>query len=141
MRSCSQQHQYYDEYIANWDDEVGRLFDYLNESGLRENSYIVITADHGELFERGELGHKTRLLYDGVVHVPLIILSPGPDPAPGCARLHQQRGPASHPGAPDRQSHSRVGGGQTASRAGRHKKMRSAASFRWTPAPIPPSDR
>ncbi len=71
------QHQYYDEYIANWDAEVGRLFDYLKESGLMENSYIVITADHGELFERGELGHKTRLLYDGVVHVPLIILSPG----------------------------------------------------------------
>jgi len=71
------QHQYYDEYIANWDDEVGRLFDYLEQSGLTENSYIVITADHGELFERGELGHKTRLLYDGVVHVPLIILSPG----------------------------------------------------------------
>ncbi len=71
------QRQYYDEYIANWDDEVGRLFDYLKESGLTENSYIVITADHGEFFERGELGHKTRLLYDAVVHVPLIILSPG----------------------------------------------------------------
>ena len=71
------QHRYYDEYIANWDYEVGRLFNYLKESGLMENSYIVITADHGELFERGELGHKTRLLYDGVVHVPLIILSPG----------------------------------------------------------------
>jgi arylsulfatase A-like enzyme len=72
-----QQHQYYDEYIANWDDEVGRLFNYLKESGLTENSYIIITADHGELFERGELGHKTRLLYDGVVHIPLIVLSPG----------------------------------------------------------------
>ena len=71
------QHQYYDEYIANWDDEVGRLFNYLNESKLTENSYIFITADHGELFERGELGHKTRLLYDGVIHVPLIVLSPG----------------------------------------------------------------
>ena len=71
------QHQYYDEYIANWDYEVGRLFQYLKESGLTENSYIIITADHGELFERGELGHKTSLLYDAVVHVPLIILAPG----------------------------------------------------------------
>jgi arylsulfatase A-like enzyme len=76
-KKLHQQHQYYDEYIANWDAEVGRLFDYLKDSGLMDNSYIVITADHGELFERGELGHKTRLLYDGVVHVPLIVLSPG----------------------------------------------------------------
>jgi arylsulfatase A-like enzyme len=71
------QHQYYDEYIANWDHEVGRLLNYLKDSRLTENSYIIITADHGELFERGELGHKTRLLYDPVVHVPLIVLSPG----------------------------------------------------------------
>jgi arylsulfatase A-like enzyme len=76
-KKLHEQHQYYDEYIASWDNEVGRLFGYLDESGLTENSYIIITADHGELFERGELGHKTRLLYDGVVHIPLIVLSPG----------------------------------------------------------------
>jgi arylsulfatase A-like enzyme len=33
-------------------------------------------ADHGELFERGELGHVTKLLYDPVVHVPLMLLNP-----------------------------------------------------------------
>jgi arylsulfatase A-like enzyme len=42
-----------------------------------ENSYIIIMADHGELFERGDLGHVTKLVYDPVVHVPLMILSPG----------------------------------------------------------------
>lgn len=70
-------HRYYDEFIANWDSEVSRLFRYLKVSGLTENSYIIITADHGDLFERGELGHKTRLLYDPVVHVPLIVMKPG----------------------------------------------------------------
>jgi arylsulfatase A-like enzyme len=40
-----------------------------------ENSYLVITADRGELFERGEHGHVTRLLYDAVVHIPLLVLA------------------------------------------------------------------
>ena len=69
--------QYYDEFIASWDQEVARLFRYLQESGLTENSYIIVTADHGEMFERGEQGHWTPLLYDPVIHVPLIVSSPG----------------------------------------------------------------
>ena len=69
--------QYYDEFIATWDQEVARLFRYLNESGLTQNSYIFVTSDHGEMFERGELGHWTPLLYDPVIHVPLIVSSPG----------------------------------------------------------------
>jgi arylsulfatase A-like enzyme len=69
--------QYYDEFIATWDAEVARLFQYLEESGLAGNSYIIVTSDHGELFERGELGHWTPTLYDPVTHVPLIISSPG----------------------------------------------------------------
>ncbi len=67
----------YDEYIASWDFELGRLFDFFDESGLRENSYIIITSDHGEMFERGERGHSTPLMYDPLVHVPLIISCPG----------------------------------------------------------------
>lgn len=69
--------QYYDEFIASWDREVARLFQYLKDSGLTENSYIIITSDHGEMFERGELGHWTPTLFDPVIHVPLIVLSPG----------------------------------------------------------------
>jgi hypothetical protein len=71
------QRRYYDEFIASWDHEVARLFQFLKESGLTENSYIIVTADHGEMFERGDVGHVTKLLYDPVVHVPLIISSPG----------------------------------------------------------------
>ena len=67
----------YDEYIASWDFELGRLFEFLDESGLRENSYIIITSDHGEMFERGERGHSTPLMYDPLVHVPLIVSCPG----------------------------------------------------------------
>jgi arylsulfatase A-like enzyme len=69
--------QYYDEFIACWDQEVARLFQYLKDSGLMENSYIIVTSDHGELFERGELGHWTPTIFDPVIHVPLIISRPG----------------------------------------------------------------
>jgi choline-sulfatase/uncharacterized sulfatase len=53
------------------------LFQYLKDSGLTQNSYIILTSDHGEFFERGEIGHWTSLIYDPVIHVPLMILSPG----------------------------------------------------------------
>jgi arylsulfatase A-like enzyme len=71
------QHRNYDEYIASWDHEVARLFTFLEESGLTENSYVFITSDHGELFERGELGHWTKMIYDPIIHVPLIVRKPG----------------------------------------------------------------
>jgi choline-sulfatase len=49
----------------------------LEEAGVFENSYVVFTSDHGEMFERGEKAHSTVLLYDPVVHVPLLISAPG----------------------------------------------------------------
>ena len=67
----------YDEYIASLDWELGRLLDSLEAQGLFENSYVIITADHGEMFERGEKGHSTPLLYDPVIHIPLLISAPG----------------------------------------------------------------
>jgi arylsulfatase A-like enzyme len=76
-KSIRKQRGFYDEYMASWDNEVARLFQFLKESGLTQNSYIFMTSDHGELFERGELGHWTPLLYDPVVHVPLVVSRPG----------------------------------------------------------------
>lgn len=67
----------YDQFIANVDEELGRLFDGLRRAGALDNSYLVITSDHGQLFERGYHGHGDDLMYEGVIHVPLLILSPG----------------------------------------------------------------
>lgn len=68
---------YYDEYIADLDTEFGRLMTNLEASGVLENSYVVVTSDHGELFERGELGHASALMYAPVTHIPLLISAPG----------------------------------------------------------------
>jgi len=69
--------KHYDEYIADVDAEFGRMIDAFEKAGILENSYIILTSDHGESFERGEFGHGTYLLYDPVLHIPLIISSPG----------------------------------------------------------------
>lgn len=67
----------YDQYIANVDAEFGKLIDRLNESGAIDNSFVVITSDHGQSFERGLELHFTRLLYEPLIHIPLLISAPG----------------------------------------------------------------
>lgn len=67
----------YDAFVSNVDYEFGRLIDQLEISGLLENSYVIFTSDHGELFERGTRGHVTKLLFEPLIHIPLLISSPG----------------------------------------------------------------
>jgi arylsulfatase A-like enzyme len=67
----------YDQYLATWDAEFAHLLETLESSGLLEKSIVVITSDHGELFERGEIEHNTFLLSSPVVHVPLLVSLPG----------------------------------------------------------------
>ncbi|MGE5071841.1 MAG: sulfatase [Anaerolineae bacterium] len=76
-KHMNERRQNYDEYVANVDFEFGRMLDFLEARGILETSYVVLTADHGEMFERGVEGHSTPLLYDPVVRVPLLISVPG----------------------------------------------------------------
>ncbi len=76
-RKVNDRRQNYDEYIADLDNEFGRLLDFLESRNVFETSYVVVTSDHGEFFERGVEGHITPLLYEPVTRVPLLISSPG----------------------------------------------------------------
>ena len=76
-RHMNERRQNYDEYVADVDAEFGRLLDLLEARGVMDKSYVVVTSDHGEFFERGVEGHVTPLLYDPVVRVPLLISAPG----------------------------------------------------------------
>lgn len=67
----------YDEFILYSDKEFGRLYSYLESSGLLENTWLVLTSDHGEMFERGITGHGSKVLYQPVVRIPLLIFEPG----------------------------------------------------------------
>lgn len=66
----------YDAGIRQFDDRLKVLFDFLEQKGLLENSYVVVTSDHGEEFlEHGGVLHgKTH--YQELIHVPLIIRGP-----------------------------------------------------------------
>jgi arylsulfatase A-like enzyme len=67
----------YDEYIAYADAEFGRLYDFMDRNGILDNTYVIFTSDHGEMFERGVWGHITPVLFEPVIRVPLIISKPG----------------------------------------------------------------
>lgn len=71
----------YDGEIKYVDEQIGSLLDELMETGLLEDTLIIITADHGEEFwEHGSLGHigsnfHTHM-YDELLRVPLLISHP-----------------------------------------------------------------
>ncbi|MBD3220970.1 sulfatase-like hydrolase/transferase [bacterium] len=67
----------YREEIAFTDHHVGRLLARLEELGRRDDTVVVLTADHGEEFmQHGWIGH-TATLYEELIHVPLIVHAPG----------------------------------------------------------------
>jgi arylsulfatase A-like enzyme len=67
----------YDAYIAYVDAEIGRTFDSLEKTGILENTIVILTSDHGEMFERGIFRHQTPTLYEQIIHIPLMIFEPG----------------------------------------------------------------
>jgi arylsulfatase A-like enzyme len=67
----------YDEYVAYADSEFGRLMSELDRSGNMQQTYLILTSDHGEMFERGIYEHITETLFEPILHVPLIISRPG----------------------------------------------------------------
>jgi len=69
--------QEYDEFILYVDEQFGRFYASLEASGLLEDTYLILTSDHGEMFERGISGHSTDALFQPVMRVPLLIFEPG----------------------------------------------------------------
>lgn len=67
----------YDEFVLYCDKEFGRLYQDLESAGILEDTWLVLTSDHGEMFERGISGHSTDALYQPVVRIPLMIFEPG----------------------------------------------------------------
>lgn len=67
----------YDRSILYLDFEFNRLYKWLESNGFTENTWIIFTSDHGELFERGVIGHTTPYLYEPLIKIPLVIFEPG----------------------------------------------------------------
>lgn len=62
--------------IASVDDNVGRMLDYLDESGLAKNTVVIYSSDQG--FYLGEHGwFDKRFMYEESYRMPLAVRWPG----------------------------------------------------------------
>ena len=82
LEANEQQILLYDHEIAFTDHQLGKLLDHLKAEGLYERTWIIVTADHGELQndplfgESGLWGHGNSLS-QAEIHIPLIVKEPG----------------------------------------------------------------
>lgn len=61
--------------IKQMDDHLARLFQFLKDRGTYEDTFIVMSSDHGDYLGDHWLGEK-ELFHDESVRVPLIIVDP-----------------------------------------------------------------
>ena len=67
--------------VHHLDSQLGRLIEYLENSGQLADTIVVITGDHGDAFhEKGRWGHGGHSFLEEQVHVPLILHLPGAAP-------------------------------------------------------------
>jgi arylsulfatase A-like enzyme/lysophospholipase L1-like esterase len=62
--------------VAAVDDSIGRLLDYLDESGLADNTIVIYASDQG--FYLGEHGwYDKRWMFEESLRMPLVVKWPG----------------------------------------------------------------
>ncbi|MGI9410567.1 MAG: sulfatase-like hydrolase/transferase [Hyphomicrobiaceae bacterium] len=67
--------------IKQIDDQLGRLWQFLEKRGLFDNTMIVFTSDHGDYLGDHWLGEK-ELFHEQSVRIPLIVYDPSAAAAP-----------------------------------------------------------
>ena len=72
---------FYDAEIAYQDEVLGIFLDGMRRSGALDDTLVIIAADHGEAHgDHGFIGHSF-VVYQELVHVPLIVRYPDRFPA------------------------------------------------------------
>ena len=83
----------YDDCLAYLDEQLGRLFNRVDRSGVLGNTLVIVTADHGEQFGEHDLYCHASSLYDPEIHVPLLVILPAaahagaPSPSRSACRI------------------------------------------------------
>jgi len=68
--------EFYDADIAYLDSQIGNLVSFLAREGVLDQTIVILTSDHGENFgEHGFFEHQF-VLYNTLLHVPLVIRYP-----------------------------------------------------------------
>jgi arylsulfatase A-like enzyme len=66
----------YDAEIEYMDRELSRVLAALDELGVRDDTLVVVLADHGEAFGEHDFWSHG-ILYEEQLHVPLVLAGPG----------------------------------------------------------------
>jgi len=70
----------YDGEVRFTDQQVGLVLKEIDQRGLRNDTLVVVTSDHGESFgENGVIGHGVAL-YETMISIPLVLRFPGTIP-------------------------------------------------------------
>ena len=70
----------YDSEIHHTDAQLGRVLTRLEQTGVLDDTIVIVTADHGEEFgDHGSIGHA-RTLHEELIRVPLLVRIPGESP-------------------------------------------------------------
>ena len=72
--------EYYREKVRLADVELGRLLEHLDTSGLRDNTVVLFTSDHGDMDTNHRLVFKGPFMYENLVHIPFMVRMPGGSP-------------------------------------------------------------
>jgi arylsulfatase A-like enzyme len=62
--------------IANLDDNVGRILNWLDETDQTDNTLVVFFSDHGDMMGSQGRMHK-QVPHEESIHIPLIMRMPG----------------------------------------------------------------
>ena len=66
----------YDDAIRYIDAQIGNLLAELDQRGLRQKTWVIVTADHGEHFGEHGLYIHGNSLYRPLIDVPLLVIPP-----------------------------------------------------------------
>jgi arylsulfatase A-like enzyme len=68
--------QFYAKKMEEVDKCIGDTVDELIDSGFGPNTWIILTTDHGDMAGEHGIPFKGPYMYEGVTHVPLLIIPP-----------------------------------------------------------------
>ncbi len=75
-------HSRYDGEVRAADRCVGRLLETIDRLGLHDDTLVILASDHGdELYDHNHYFFHSASIYQGVLHVPLVLRWPGRIPA------------------------------------------------------------
>ncbi len=71
---------WYDRNVRSTDADFGEFLAEFQRLGLDDKTVLIVSADHGDSFGRGYIGHHGWTLLQSIVHVPLLLHIPGQAP-------------------------------------------------------------